>query len=174
MIEPEDLIVRFADRIPAGKPAPEVLDVACGAGRHSLFLARRGCRVVAMDRHLEHLRSLRDAVRKEHLPVEVLESNVESMSLLPERFDAIVNTLFLWRPLLPQFVSALRPGGVIYFRTFTTDHTDVLCHSHPRRDFQLQRGELRRAFDALDVIHYEESVRDDRAVATLVAMRGGL
>lgn len=114
MIEPEDLIVQFADRIPARNPAAEVLDVACGAGRHALFLARRGCRVVAMDRHLEHLRSLRGAVRKEHLPVDVLESNVESMSLLPECFDAIVNTLFLYRPLFPEYVRALRKGGLLF------------------------------------------------------------
>ena len=171
MIEPEDLIVRFADRIPARKSAPEVLDVACGAGRHSLFLARRGCRVVAMDRHLEHLRSLRDAVRKEHLPVEVLESNVESMSLLPECFDAIVNTLFLYRPLFPEYVRALRKGGILFFRTFTTDHADLLGKTRPRRDFLLEPGELARAFSSLDVIHYEESVTGQRAIASILASR---
>ena len=171
MIEPEDLIVQFADRIPARKPAAEVLDVACGAGRHSLFLARRGCRVVAMDRHLEHLRSLRDAVRKEHLPVDVLESNVESMSLLPKCFDAIVNTLFLYRPLFPEYVRALRKGGLLFFRTFTTDHADVLGNTRPRRDFLLEPGEIARAFPALDVIHYEESVTDQRAIASILASR---
>ena len=171
MKPPEDFIVRFLDRVPPRIPAPEVLDVACGSGRHALLFARKGCRVVAMERLTEELVLFREVVEREHLPVSVVQSDVESMSLLAGRFDAIVNTFFLWRPLAQNYVAALRPGGVLYFRTFTTDHQDVLGKARPRRNFLLESGELLRTFQSLEVLHYEESIDSDRAIATLVAIR---
>ena len=168
---PEDFIVRFGDCIVGRDPVPEVLDVACGSGRHALFFARKGCRVVAMERGTEELESLRETVRKEGLPVSVVASDVEGMSLLPSRLDAIVNTFFLWRPLAEQYVKALRPAGILYFQTFTTDNQDVLGKTKPRRDFLLEPGELRQMFTALEVLHYEEKIEEGRAIATLVAQR---
>ncbi len=168
---PEDFIVRFADRIVGRDPVPEVLDVACGSGRHALFFAQRGCRVVAMERGKEELESLRDVVRERRLPVCIVTSDVENMSLLPVSFDAIVNTFFLWRPLAEQYAKVLRPGGILYFQTFTTDNQDVLGKTKPRRDFLLEPGELRQMFAALEVLHYEEKIEGDRAIATLVAQR---
>ncbi len=168
---PEDFIVRFADRVVDREPAAEVLDVACGSGRHALFFAQKGCRVVAMERRREVLESLRETVRKDGLPVSVVTSDVENMSLLPVCFDAIVNTFFLWRPLAQQYAKALRPGGVLYFQTFTTDNHDVLGKTKPRRDFLLEPGELGQMFTALEVIHYEEKIEEDRAIATFVAQR---
>ncbi len=114
---------------------------------------------------------LRDLVEREHLPVRVVQSDVENMSLLGARLDAIVNTFFLCRPLAEQYAGALRPGGLLYFRTFTTDHHDVLGQTRPRREFLLESGELPRLCRDLEVIHYEESIETDRAVATLVAVR---
>ena len=150
---------------------PEVLDIACGSGRHTLFFARNGCRVVAMERSVDALTSLHDSIDSERLPVSVVQSDVENMSLLPESFDAIVNTCFLFRPLAQRYEEALRPGGILYFRTFTTDHQDVLGNTRPRRDFLLEPDELRRMFRNLEVLHYGESVESDRALATLVAVR---
>ena len=166
--EPEDFIVRFLRRIP---PGAEILDLGCGSGRHSVFLARAGCRVLALDRSLERLESLRGLAVDEGLDIRTVESEVESMSLLPDRFDGIVNTLFLYRPLFPEFVRALCPGGVLFFRTFTTDHADVLGKDRPGRRFLLAPGELREAFPGLRVDYYDESIGGGRAMATLVASK---
>ncbi len=175
MKPPEDFILRFADRIVGRAPAhgglPEVLDVACGSGRHTLYLARNGCRVVAMERSVDAITRLRSSVESERLPVSVTPSDVENMSLLAGSFDAIVNTFFLYRPLAEQYTKALRPGGILYFRTFTTDHHDVVGMTRPRREFLLESDELRRIFPSLGVLHYEESIETDRALATLVAFR---
>lgn len=168
IIEPEDFIVRFRPRIPAGA---EILDVGCGSGRHSVLLARAGCRVLALDRSPRHLESLHALAGGEGLDIRTVESDVENMSLLPGRLDGIVNTLFLYRPLFPQFVRALSPGGVLFFRTFTTDHADVLGKDRPGRRFLLSPGELREAFPGLRVDHYDESIGGDRAMATLVASK---
>jgi SAM-dependent methyltransferase len=171
--EPEDFIIEFSDLVPEAEPL-DVLDVASGSGRHALFFARKGHSVVTMERSEESRTSLRDAARSENLSLQIIESDVENMSLLPDEFDIVVNTLFLYRPLFPQYEATLRPNGLLFFRTFTTDHLDVLGHDKPRRDFLLEPGELRNAFPGLDVVHYEESVEGRRAIATLVARAPGL
>lgn len=168
--KPEDFIVHFQDRIPAGA---EVLDVGCGTGRHALFLARAGCSVVAMDRSVEHLKTIERIAADEQLTLRAVQADVESMSLLPGHLDVIVNTLFLYRPLFAQYSRALRPGGLLFFRTFTSDQMDVLGHQRPRREFLLEPGELRTAFPTLDLVYYDESITEGRAMATLVASLAG-
>lgn len=168
--KPEDFIVRFQDRIPAGA---EVLDVGCGAGRHALFLARAGCSVIAMDQSAEHLKTVERMAANEGLTLRAVQADVERMSLLPARLDVIVNTLFLYRPLFAEYSRALRPGGLLFFRTFTSDQMDVLGHERPRREFLLEPGELRAAFPALGIVYYDESISEGRAMATLVASSAG-
>ena len=165
MDPPEDFIVRFSELV---GPGARVLDVASGKGRHALLFARRACAVLAMESNPQFIRDLREAARVEGLSLEAIEADVENMSLLSAGFDVVINTLFLYRPLFPHYVAALRPGGLLFFRTFTTDNADVLGHVRPRREYLLEPGELRRAFCDLELIHYEESVVEDRAVATLV------
>ena len=55
---PSPWVVRFAPLVAAGG---RVLDLACGRGRHSVFFAGRGCRVVAVDRDGAAIAALRGA-----------------------------------------------------------------------------------------------------------------
>ena len=168
MMEQEDFILRFSKLI---QRESEVLDVASGGGRHALLFARLGCSVLAMERNPRCVRESRDAACREGLSLKIVEADVENMCLLPESFDVIVNTLFLYRPLFPQYISALRTSGLLFFRTFTTDNADVFGHPRPSRKYLLDPGELQRTFRELELIHYAESVIEDRAVATFVGRR---
>lgn len=53
--EPEPVLVRFADHIQGPRP---VIDVGCGQGRHSRWLAGRGHPVIALDPSREALAQL--------------------------------------------------------------------------------------------------------------------
>lgn len=133
------------------------LDVACGAGRNALFLARRGFEVVAVDLSAEGLRALQRRAREERLPVRPVQADLVRFSLRPGRFDVVVNTHFLERRTFPLLREALAPGGLLVFETYNVDEIDLLG-GDIRREYALERGELRRAFGDLEVLVYEEGV----------------
>jgi len=115
-------------------PPGLVLDVACGAGRNSLYLARRGFSVVAIDISWEGLQRLSERARAERLDVHPVHADLERFELPVSKFDLIVNTRFLLRSLFPTIRNALRPGGLLVFETFNVDELEILG------------GDIRRGF----------------------------
>jgi SAM-dependent methyltransferase len=74
--------------------------------------------------------------------------------LLGERFDAVVVTHYLWRPLWPKLLDSLAPGGLLLYETFAEGNASVGKPSRP--DFLLQPGELLRRCEGLRVLGYED------------------
>lgn len=110
--EPSPWIVRFAPLIPAGG---EVLDLACGAGRHARFLAGIGYQVEAVDRDGEALATLAGIDN-----VTPRQADLENgpWPYYGRVFDGIVVSRYLWRPLIPQLFNCLAEGGVLIYETF--------------------------------------------------------
>lgn len=143
---PSDWLLRWAHLLPAGA---SVLDLACGSGRHVRWLAERGFRVTAVDRDA-------GAVAPLHTMAEVIVADLEDGGPWPlgeRRFDAVLVTHYLWRPLLPTIVAAVAPGGCLLYETFTVGQESIGRPSRP--DFLLQPGELLRATAGLAVVAYE-------------------
>lgn len=150
------------------------LDVACGAGRNALWLARRGFKVVAVDISWEGLQRLQRRARDEKLDIHIVLADLEDFPLAPDTFDLIVNSRFLLRSLFPVFRTALKPGGLLLFETFTVDEIEVLG-GDIRHAYALERGELRQAFWDFEMLLYEEGVfgeaEGERGLARMVARR---
>jgi SAM-dependent methyltransferase len=133
-----------------------VLDVAAGAGRNALFLARRGNSVEAVDIAFAGLRRARAAALAEGLSLLAVQADLESFPLPHNRYDAAINIRYLQRSLFPGLQRAVKPGGVILFETFLIDQQ---ARGHPHNPaFLLQRGELRAAFAGCDIAVYEEGL----------------
>jgi SAM-dependent methyltransferase len=127
-----------------------VLDVACGAGRHARWLARLGFEVDAVDRDVSGFADRPPGV-------ELREADIEGDAWpYPEtRFDAIVVTNYLHRPLLPTLVGSLEPGGLLLYETFAAGNERFGKPSNP--DFLLQPGELIEAVRGrLRVLAFED------------------
>jgi SAM-dependent methyltransferase len=156
------------------EPPGLALDVACGAGRNSLFLARRGFTVIAVDISWEGLRRLAARAGQESLEIHPIHADLESFAFSAESFDVIINSRFLLRSLFPTFRSALKSGGILLIETFNVDEIEVLG-GDIRRPFALERGELQRSFRDFDFLRYEEGVFEEpegeRGLARLIARK---
>lgn len=148
-IGPSAWIIRWADRVPRGG---RVLDLACGKGRHARYFAARGYPVEAVDRDPGVLAEL-EAVAGVTTRYADLERGVWPYS--GERFSGIVVANYLHRPLFPDLLLALAPGGVLIYETFATGNEKFGRPSNP--DFLLRPGELLElARGVLRVIAYED------------------
>lgn len=149
---PSDWIARWAHLI---RPGAQVLDVACGSGRHVRWLAARGCHVTGVDRDEAAVAPLRICAR-------IVVADIENgpWPFHHEQFDAVVVvTHYLWRPLLPTLVEAVAPGGVLLYETFAQGNEQFGRPSRP--DFLLQPGELLRVVDGrLEVLGFESGRLD--------------
>jgi tellurite methyltransferase len=156
------------------EPPGLALDVACGAGRNSLYLARRGFSVIAVDISWEGLQRLAHRARTESLDIHLIHADLERFALPTATFDLIVNTRFLLRSVFPTMRGAVKDGGLLLFETFNVDEIEVLG-GDIRREFALERGELKDAFSDFEILLYEEGVMEapegERGLARMIARK---
>jgi SAM-dependent methyltransferase len=148
---PSEWVRRFAPRI---AHEGRVVDVACGRGRHARHLRDRGLIVVAIDRDIEALATLRGLEG-----IEPIAADIETgpWPFPPGTFDAVVVTNYLWRPLMPHLVAALREGGVLIYETFALGNERYGRPANP--DFLLRRNELLEwVMPQLQVVAFEQGV----------------
>lgn len=141
-------VQRFAPLI---APRGQVLDLACGNGRHARFLESAGLSVTAVDRDAQAVAALRG---RPGIEVVVADLEGSAWPLAGRRFDAVVVTNYLHRPLCSPILAALDAGGVLLYETFMEGNARFGRPSNP--DFLLRPGELLEAFAGLEVVAFEQ------------------
>ncbi|MEO8324489.1 MAG: dihydroneopterin aldolase [Nitrospirota bacterium] len=150
-------LVDHLSRLPHGT----VLDVATGRGRHALYLASKGFPVHGIDRDADALHELQaqaqeaglSSITTESIDLEVNPQHPPDLGTT--RYDVILVFFYLYRPLFPQLIKALKSGGVIMYETFLLDNH--IHRQHPRRkEFCLETNELLTLLQGLRILHYDE------------------
>ncbi len=155
---PSPWVQRFAHLV---RPGGSVLDVACGSGRHVQWLSERGFAVTGVDRDAGALAAVEGQA-------ELIVADLEGgpWPLPGRRFDGVVLTNYLWRPLFPPLLASLAKGGVYLHETFADGHQHVGRPSRP--DFLLQRAELLQVCAGLRIVAFEDGFEAGPAGARYV------
>ena len=138
------------------KPQGSVLDVACGYGRHAVYFYQQNHSVTVIDRAQAAI----DSIAIPAYSCEKIVADIENgpWPISDRQFDAVVVTNYLWRPLVPNLLASLAPGGVLVYETFAEGNETVGKPSRP--DFLLARGELLRICKDLVVVAFEDGFID--------------
>ncbi len=162
---PSDWLRRWAHLIP---PGGSVLDVACGRGRHVRWLHEQGFAVTGVDRDAQALAPL--AAFGETV---VADLEAGPWPLPGRRFDAVLVTNYLWRPLTETLLGTVTDGGVYLHETFAEGQQTIGRPS--RAEFLLQPGELLALTRGLRTVAFEDGFLDEppRYVQRIAAVRAG-
>lgn len=169
---PAQVLSDYAHLLPAHGTA---LDLACGLGANALLLAARGLDTLAWDIAAVAVDKLNAHARRHDLPLRAEVRDLPQHPPPQHHFDVIVVSRYLERSLCPAIQAALKPGGLLYYQTYTRSQVHPGGPSNPA--FRLARNELLHLFTELDVIAYREedtvgdTARGLRDEAYLVAQR---
>ena len=143
---PSDWLLRWPQAL---QPGATALDLACGRGRHLRHLLSLGMSVTGVDINEEATAPWRELA-------EIVNADLENgpWPLPGRRFDLVLVTNYLWRPLLPAIVQSVAPGGWLVYETFAAGQERVGRPARP--EFLLQPGELIQACADLRVVAYED------------------
>ncbi len=154
----------------------QALDLACGLGANALLLAEYGLEVAAWDSASVAIERLRTEAAARGLRLDAAVRDVLHEPPAAASLDVIVVAHFLERSLFPALLAALRPGGLLFYQTFTSERVDGLdTPSNP--DFLLAPHELFQLCQPLRMLAYrEDGLAGDlqqglRARAACVGMR---
>jgi SAM-dependent methyltransferase len=137
-------------------PGSDVLDLACGAGRHARALAGLGHRVEAVDRDAALAAELATCPG---VRFRALDLELGAWPFADGRYDAIIVANYLHRPTLPLLASALRDGGLLVYETFAAGNEHFGRPKNP--DFLLAPFELAARFaPLLHVLAFEDGVAE--------------
>ena len=151
--------------------ALRAIDVACGNGRHALWLAAAGLATEAVDRDADAIARLREEALRRGLEMDARVEDLErpGASLGHERYDVIVVFRYLHRPLFAALRTALRPNGLLIYETFTVGQAVRGKPSNPA--FLLNHHELPTLVAPLQVMREREGEYDGAMVAAVVARK---
>lgn len=165
--EPSEWLTDHADLLP-GKG--QALDIAMGEGRHALFAASLGYDVLGVDISDVGVARAESLARQNKLTIRTRVADLDHYLIKENTYDLILCFYFLERHLFEGIRKGLKPGGILIFETFTVDY---LQYSGFKREWVLEKYELREAFSELNIIDYREvdEPENQTAYASLVARK---
>ena len=145
------------------------LDVAGGAGRHSIWLARQGWDVTLIDLSETGVELARQNAGPLASHIHFVLDDLTQFRASQTQVDVVMGFFYLEREIFPEIVKAVRPGGVLLYKTYTTEQLK-LAGGPKDASHLLARGELLRLVGGMRVLHYRETVAE-KATAELVARK---
>jgi SAM-dependent methyltransferase len=160
MPEVSDLLQGHEDLLGTGV----ALDLACGRGQNSIWLAQHGYQTIGVDISWVALLGGQAEARRKGVARKTLfvQADLDGWRPPPQVFDLVAVFRFLDRGLLAPLKASLRPAGLLFYETRHVGILERLPDS--TRGYLLQRGELPLLFEGWERMHYAESQENARIV----------
>jgi tellurite methyltransferase len=166
--EPADFLKEHVDILPKGR----ALDIAMGEGRNAVFLAKNGFEVDGCDISEVAISKAQQLARENNVVINTFTADLETYKLPEDAYDVILCFYYLQRDLVPQIKSALKPGGMVVFETYTTENLEREFEGPKNEDYLLKPNELLKYFIDLKIVYYRELVLNNKkAVASIIARK---
>jgi len=153
------------------KPRPTALDLGCGGGRDSVFLAQQGWQVIGIDQEARVLKRAKQLATRSRASVKFKCCDLKKIGCFPEKkFDLVLVMRYLNRALFARIDQAIVPGGTLIYQTFTEG---VEAFGSPKNpNFILAHDELRKTFASYQIIVDRiDKLEDGRPVASFIAQK---
>jgi tellurite methyltransferase len=169
--EPHRLLISLVEKLKPGT----ALDLACGTGRHAIFLAANDWRVTAVDNSRVGIEIAKERAAETGVEIDFRVADLEKgeFKLEENAYDLICDFYYLQRELFAEMKKALKTGGIIV----STIH--IYGENEEAGRFLLREGELREFFDDFEILHYHETPMTDtdagehhRRTAEIIARKG--
>lgn len=147
--EPLPLLVRAAGRMHPGR----ALDLACGTGRHAIFLAARGWQVTAVDASDVGIKLAKENAQARHVEVDwrVADLELGLFEIETGAYDLVIVFYYLQRNLFSRIRAGVRASGHVVAAIHMVDEAPDVKPMNPQ--FLLQPGELRAEFRGWEILH---------------------
>jgi len=142
------------------------LDVACGYGQNSIWMASQGYTTDGIDishvaLRLGHQKAMEQKLRN----VNFIVADLDTHELEPEIYDVVVVLRFIKRGLLPDLRASVRPGGRIIYQSYNTEYLNTKPNYDPEQLFRI--GELVGYFADWNIVHNANK----QSVSQIVAIK---
>jgi cyclopropane fatty-acyl-phospholipid synthase-like methyltransferase len=161
--EPSQFITQHASLIQNGA---EVLSVADGEGRNSIFIAQLGARVHAIEISPTAIARARQLAETQRVSVNFEQADLLNWSWPTEAYDAVVAIFVQFVPPTerPEFFrrmqSVLRPGGLLLLHGYRPEQTRYATGGPSDPAHCYTEELLRDAFSSMEIIRVESYEAD--------------
>jgi len=171
--EPSPLLIKAITDLKPGR----ALDLACGVGRHAIYLAQHGWQVTAVDSSrvgIEILQQRAGSARAgsaripaggsqasclHQIDAHIADLEKDEFQIEPAAYDLICDFYYLQRDLFPSIRPGVKPGGAFVAAIHLNDGNAEAKPHHPA--FLLEPGELKTLFSDWEITYYHEGPSDE-------------
>lgn len=146
-IEPDPLLVEHRRLLAAGGLC---IDLAGGTGNNGLYAAQLGYRCIIVDGSEAGLRLCRQKAEANGLEPILVAADLDRLSLPESTFDLVLMFHYLNRSLVEPIRRSLKPGGVLFFKTFNI-RKSIERPNFPEK-YMVADGELTEWFSDLHCV----------------------
>lgn len=156
--EPADFLVAQASHIPASS---NVLCVADGEGRNSVYLSQQGHTVTAFDASSVAISKARKLAQSRNVDPRFELNGVEDWDW-SQQYDAVVAIFIQFAPpqlrqkIFKNIIQSLRPGGMLLLHGYAPRQVDYGTGGPPQAEHMYTIDLLQQSFADLEIIHLKD------------------